>query len=212
MKILGIIGIVLLCILAVPLILILSLLLLCSAKTRIKVKIAPQEKELWVSHLFFEKRLYPLPPREKKEKKTEKEKEKPEKEESSSEKKSGVLDSVTQRVKALALPDYIDFIQMFHEGFIRRVMFEKLHLRISVGTPSADLTAQRYGQLTAAVFPLLGRLDAAGKIKDGRVNISPDFLKEETEVLADVDVSFRIIHLFSWAIKVVLKIMKKKIS
>ncbi len=207
MKILGIIGIILLCILAVPLILILSLLLLCSAKTRIKVKIAPQEKELWVKHLFFEKRLYPLPPREKKKKQ-----ESPEKEESSSKEKGGVLATAKERVKALTLPDYIDFIEMLHKGFIRRVMFEKLHLRISIGTPSADLTAQRYGQLTAAVFPLLGRLDAAGKIKDGRVNISPDFLKEETEVLADVDVSLRIIHLFSWAIKVVLKIMNKKIS
>lgn len=208
MKILGIIGIVLLCILAVPLILILSLLLLCSAKTRIKVKIAPREKELWVSHLFFEKRLYPRPPRKEKEKK----KEEPEKEKASSEKKSGVFTSITERVKALTLPDYIDFIQMLHDGFIRRITFEKLHVRVSVGTPSADLTAQRYGQLTAAVFPLLGRLDAAGKIKDGRVNISPDFLKEETEVLADVDVSLRIIHLFSWAIKVVLKILNKKIS
>jgi hypothetical protein len=207
MKILGIIGIILLCILAVPLFLVFLLLLLCSAKTRIKVKISPQEKELWISHLFWEKQLYPLPPREKKKKK-----ESPEKEKSSSDKKSELFGSVKSQVKALTLSDYIEFVQMLHEGFIRRMRFEKLHLAVSVGTPSADLTAQRYGQLTAAVFPLLGRLDAAGKIKDGRVNISPDFLKEETEVLADVDVSLRIIHLFSWAIKVVFKIVNKKIS
>ena len=55
---------------------------------------------------------------------------------------------------------------------------------------------------------LMGGIEVAYELKDkvGKLGFS------QTEVLADVDVSLRIIHLFSWAIKVVLKIMNKKIS
>ena len=211
MKILGIIGIILLCILAVPVYLTLLVLLLCSFKTRIRVKLTPEEKELWVSHLFFEKQLYPLPPKKKSpQKKTPKKKKTAETETSSEKKKGeGIGELVLAKVKALTLPNYIEFLGMFKEGFIDRITFERLHLKITVGTPSADLTAQRYGQLTAAIFPLLGKLDAAGKIKDGQVNVSPDFLCEETTVITDTDVSFRIIHVFTWAMKVVFKILTK---
>jgi len=207
----GIAGIVLLCILCLPIVLFLLVMLVLCFKTTLCFKITPEEKEFSVSHLFFKMKLYPLPERKKKAKKAQ---EKPlAKAEAPSEKKEkkggGIGDALMAKVKALTLPDYIDFLRMFKDGFIKRMRFEKLYLKVKVGTPSADTTAKRYGDLNAALFPLLGKLDSAGKIKDGDVSVWPDFTAESTDVWADVNVSFRIIHVFSWAIKVVFKIIRK---
>ena len=208
----GIVGIVLLCIIGLPVVLLLLVLLVLSFKTTLWIKITPEEKEFSVSHLFFKKRLYPFP--EKKKRAEKPRKKRPEKADGdSSEKKSkkdgGIVKAVLAKVKALTIPDYVQFIRMFNDGFIKRIKFEKLYLKINVGTPSADITAKRYGDLNAALFPLLGKLDSAGRIKDGNVSIRPDFTSENTEVWADVNVSFRIVNIFTWAMKVVFKILTK---
>ena len=212
MTALGVIGIVLLCILGLPLVLILLVLLVLSFKMVLWVKITPEEKEFSISHLFFKKKIYPFPEKKNKSEKPQKKREEKPKE-ASSEKKSkksgGMAETVLAKVKALTLPDYVDFLRMFKDGFIKRMRFEKLYLTVNIGTPSADLTAKRYGDINALLFPLLGKLDSAGRIKDGNVSVRPDFTAEKTDVWADVNVSLRIINIFTWAMKVVFKILKK---
>ncbi|MBR7143289.1 MAG: DUF2953 domain-containing protein [Clostridia bacterium] len=71
----------------------------------------------------------------------------------------------------------------------RRFRVTLLRLDVAVGTPDAALTARRYGAVCAAVYETLGLASILTSLRTARVNITADFLSEETRV--DFAMEFR---------------------
>lgn len=95
-------------------------------------------------------------------------------------------------IKALKFLDYLDILEKATKHFLSKIYFHKLHLNITVASADASKTAQMYGKLDAAIFPLLGLLDSKKKIKDGEVHIRPDFTSEKMKITLDTEVCFRL--------------------
>lgn len=112
------------------------------------------------------------------------------------------------RLKALVFDDYIEILKKARKHLLSRIYFDRLHLFISVGSPDAAETALMYGRLNAAVFPIVGLLDANKKIKVGNVRIVPDFTAEKTSAILDAEVYFRIYRAAIAAVDIYLYIIK----
>jgi len=111
-------------------------------------------------------------------------------------------------IKALKFLDYIDILEKATKHFLSKIYFQKLYLDITVASNDAAKTAQMYGKLDAAIFPLLGFLDSKKKIKDGEVHIHPDFTSEKLKTVLDTEVCFRLFRALHAGIIILIYIYK----
>lgn len=209
MKALTIIGIVLLSILGLILFILFLLVLLLLFRVKLNIVWNESEKLIKLKYLFFDVQLYPSKKKKEEKKDTEKKKDK-KKKEKKDEKPNGFTEFFNHQLKKLEFSDYLDFIAGFKDRFIKTLLFDRLYLNISVATKEPHTTAIRYGQLCAALFPLLGKLHEQKKLKDADVHIVPEFMNEKTKFTTDTVVSLRPIAMISWLLGVFIKIMRKK--
>lgn len=111
-------------------------------------------------------------------------------------------------IKALKFLDYIDILEKATKHFLSKIYFQKLHLDITVASSDASKTAQMYGKLDGAIFPLLGYLDSKKKIKDGEVHIRPDFTSEKMKAVLDTEICFRLFRAIHAGIIILIYIYK----
>ncbi len=111
-------------------------------------------------------------------------------------------------IKALKFLDYLDILEKATKHFLSKIYFQRLHLDITVASADASKTAQMYGKLDAAIFPLLGLLDSKKKIKDGEVHIRPDFTSEKMKFKLDTEVCFRLYRAIHAGIIILIYIYK----
>lgn len=205
MTALKIIGIILLSVLGLILFILLLIIALLSFRTKLSLIWTDHEKRIDLKYLFWNFQIYPS--QKKKDDLDKKEK----KEKNNTEKKSPSKFSefIKGKIKKLDLSDYIEMLSGFKDSFIKTFLFDKLHLLIVVASKEPNKTAVQYGSLSAAVFPLLGKLYNSNRLKDADVHIVPDFMGEKMRFSVDTIVSLRQIAIVSWLLKVLIKIMKK---
>ena len=149
--------------------------------------------------------IFPLKKGKKKAEKPKKEEKKPENEDNK-EKKENFF---SKKLKLMAVDDYLTLIG--HVGtFLSRFCFGDINANIIVASDNAATTAQTYGALTAAIFPLLGKIHNEKKAKDIDVHINADFTAEKTFADIYIEIYVRTVHAFALAFKALIHILKLK--
>ena len=194
LKILGIVGIVLAC--AVGLILLAVAILLPS---KVKMRIGYIENEFILSfRLLFLK--YTVSPEKAKRKKKGKKKKKKTPEKTEEKKKEGFFKHQTS---GFGVYDYIELIKIVLEKFVAKIYFEKLDVDITVASDDAAQTAQNFGRLNAAIYPLAGLINGHKKIKSLHIGITPDFTKSNSVYNAEAVAYIRIYNVIAAVIAII---------
>ena len=176
-KILGIVGIVLACAVGLVILVIAALL-----PAKVKVRIGYLENEFILSFklLFFRYTVAP---------------EKPEKE-----KKEGFFKHQTS---GFGVYDYIELIKIVLEKFVAKIYFEKLDVDITVASDDAAQTAQNFGRLNAAIYPLAGLINGHKRIKSLHIGITPDFTISNSVYNAEAVAYIRIYNVIAAVISII---------
>lgn len=81
---------------------------------------------------------------------------------------------------------------------VRRSVFKRFDLKITVGDSDAADAAFRYGAVCAAVYPLLTLLDGTMKFKKRTVDIGCNFEQDDITAAFDGQLNYRPIHVVSF--------------
>ncbi|MCR5151022.1 MAG: hypothetical protein K6B52_07335 [Clostridiales bacterium] len=211
------------------LIVILSIIALIVLVLSVKITVVSDYEESFtasVKVLFFVFNLYPFeikPKKNKKnEKKTKKEKEeKPDK--NSDRKKSGGENMFVRFYNNVGFEGVLELIHnagnalsgMF-KRLGRALVFERLFVKITVSSSDSAATAVKYGRVCSYVFPSMGYITSAAKVKKYDFEVIPDFITGKNSAQFHINLSFRpiriinalIIVAFEFLFKVVIKFIK----
>ena len=193
-KILGIVGIVLVCAVGLVILVIAALL-----PAKVKVRIGYLENEFILSFklLFFR---YTVAPEKAKKKKKSKKSEKKTPEKPEKEKKEGFFKHQTS---GFGVYDYIELIKIVLEKFVAKIYFEKLDVDITVASDDAAQTAQNFGRLNAAIYPLAGLINGHKRIKSLHIGITPDFTISNSVYNAEAVAYIRIYNVIAAVISII---------
>ena len=142
-----------------------------------------------IKYLFIKLKILPTDPNKPKKEKKPKEKkpEEPKKEEPQKEKvkkpnpilemvKSNGFDGMMEVLGNLG-----NVLKVFGGKLLRSIVFNKAVVNITVGTGDAASTAIRYGKICQKVYPVMGFLCNNNVVKHHDINISADFLANDTK-------------------------------
>ncbi len=193
-KILGIVGIVLARAVGLVILVIAALL-----PAKVKVRIGYLENEFILSFklLFFR---YTVAPEKAKKKKKAKKSEKKTPEKPEKEKKEGFFKHQTS---GFGVYDYIELIKIVLEKFVAKIYFEKLDVDITVASDDAAQTAQNFGRLNAAIYPLAGLINGHKRIKSLHIGITPDFTISNSVYNAEAVAYIRIYNVIAAVISII---------
>lgn len=114
-----------------------------------------------------------------------------------------------KKVKAMVLDDYLTLLG--HVGnFLSKFRFGDINANIIVASDDAATTGKNYGRLTAAVFPILGKIHSEKRAKDIDVHINADFAAEKTYADIYIEIYVRTVHAIALALKALIHILKIK--
>ena len=140
----------------------------------------------------------PKKPKKAKAKKGNRKKEEPEKE--------SLTDSFKHSLKEARFSDYIEILRIILTEFVGKFGFEKLILHIAVGGEDATKIALNYGRINGLLYPILGKLSAAGKLERCDIQITPDFTSETLRAEGHATFSVRLFHGILCATKLIQKL------
>lgn len=94
---------------------------------------------------------------------------------------------------------------------VKRSVFKRFDLRITVGDSDAADAAFRYGSVCAAVYPLLTLLDGAMKFKKRSVDIGCDFERDNIMASFDGQLNYRPIHIVGFLLGLFGRYIKQSV-
>lgn len=97
-------------------------------------------------------------------------------------------------------------------GLIKKSVFKRFDLKITVGDSDAADAAIRYGEVCAAVYPLLTLLDGAMKFKKRTVDVRCDFEQEHTAASFDGQLNYRPIHIVGFLFGLIGRYIKQSVK
>ena len=195
LKILGIFGIVIACVVGLVILAVAALL-----PAKIKVRIGYIEEEFILSFklLFF---VFTVSPENKKKKKKKaKKKEKEKKERPAKKEKDNFFRSHTSDFGVF---DYIELIGIVIEKFVAKIYFDKLEAEIRVAGDDAAQTALNFGRLNAAIYPIAGLINGHKRIKKLHIGITPDFTTTKSVYNAEAIAYIRIFDVLAAVIAII---------
>lgn len=80
-------------------------------------------------------------------------------------------------------------------GLVKKSVFKRFDLKVTVGDSDAADAAFRYGEVCAVLYPLLTLLDGAMKFKKRNVDVRCDFEQEDITAAFDGQLNYRPIHI-----------------
>ncbi len=95
-------------------------------------------------------------------------------------------------------------------ALVRKGVFRRFELRVAVGDGDPSEAAFRYGQICAAVYPLITLLDSAMKFKRRTVDIRCDYASEQTLVAFDGQLNYRPWHFVCFLFHLIGNYLKKE--
>ena len=151
----------------------------------VHIKLTYAEKVyLTVQYLFIKINI--LPQSEKKaapKKEKPKKEEKPEEESSEEKPKEKKPNPLIAMIKANGHEGMIEILcnlgnilKIYGGKLFRSVIFDEIHLDMTIGTGDSARTAIKYGKTCQTVFPLFGFICSNNIVKKYHVNVEPDFL------------------------------------
>lgn len=195
LKILGIFGIVIACVVGLVILAVAALL-----PAKIKVRIGYIEEEFILSFklLFF---VFTVSPENKKKKKKKaKKKEEEKKERPAKKEKDNFFRSHTSDFGVF---DYIELIGIVIEKFVAKIYFDKLEAEIRVAGDDAAQTALNFGRLNAAIYPIAGLINGHKRIKKLHIGITPDFTTTKSVYNAEAIAYIRIFDVLAAVIAII---------
>ena len=162
------------------------------------------EIDVKIRYLFVPIKLYPRPAHHKKKlKKVKKGNLKSsEKDGDDEEKKKSVFAELLPSGGVLDIIEYLTDMLKIAGKAVRRVfaaiIIKNIGAEIMVANEDAAEAAISYGKVCAVIYPALGVLSGVVKVKNHSINVGVNFLKEKTEVEAEVNLRFRPIRIV-WA-------------
>ncbi len=97
-------------------------------------------------------------------------------------KQKGLIGSVELFTKILS-----SSMDIFRQ-LMKKVDFKKFKLLVAVGAKNAMETSMRYGQVSAAVYPIASAINSVSTPKELVVDVYPNFLQEKIAVDFEIDV------------------------
>ncbi len=184
-------------------------------KIRLVVDYRKGDLKLWLEFLFLKYAVYPDPEkqqRNKQEKRAQEQKQRsndteqnvssrPPAPPSGSPKKKRTVRRAAKReirkaLKGVGLKDYATILKVIVTEFFAKFECKSLVIYASVGGEDAMAIAMEYGTINALLYPVLGAFSAAGKLKQGDIQITPDFTAEETHAEGRAVFTFRLFRAF----------------
>lgn len=154
----------------------------------LKVALGYDDKiSLDIRYLFVKLKILPTDPNKPKKEKAPKEKkpEEPKKEEAPKEKKPN---PIVEMAKANGFDGMMEVLgnlgnvlKIFGGKLLRSIVFNKADINITVGTGDAASTAMKYGKTCQKIYPIMGFLCSNNVVKHHNINISADFLANDTK-------------------------------
>lgn len=154
----------------------------------LKVALGYDDKiSLDIRYLFVKLKILPTDPNKPKKEKAPKEKkpEEPKKEEAPKEKKPN---PIVEMAKANGFDGMMEVLgnlgnvlKIFGGKLLRSIVFNKADIDITVGTGDAASTALKYGKTCQKIYPIMGFLCSNNVVKHHNINISADFLANDTK-------------------------------
>ncbi len=154
----------------------------------LKVALGYDDKiSLDIRYLFVKLKILPTDPNKPKKEKAPKEKkpEEPKKEEVPKEKKPN---PIIEMAKANGFDGMMEILgnlgnvlKIFGGKLLRSIVFNKTDINITVGTGDAASTALKYGKTCQKIYPIMGFLCSNNVVKHHNINISADFLANDTK-------------------------------
>ena len=95
---------------------------------------------------------------------------------------------------------------------VKKAVFKRFDLRIVVGDSDAAEAAFRYGEVCAAVYPLLTLLDGTMKFKKRTVDVRCDFEQESTTAAFDGQLNYRPIHVVGFLFGLIGRYIKRRVK
>ena len=155
----------------------------------LKVALGYDDKiSLDIRYLFVKLKILPTDPNKPKKEKAPKEKkpEEPKKEEAPKEKKPN---PIVEMAKANGFDGMMEVLgnlgnvlKIFGGKLLRSIVFNKADINITVGTGDAASTALKYGKTCQKIYPIMGFLCSNNIVKHHNINVSADFLANDTKV------------------------------
>jgi len=175
-----------------------------------------QNLNLKIKYTFFTLTLYPkkTKKKKKKEKKPKNNSEKADNDDNnnvSGEKNENEGNKKTKKngiFRNLDLSNYIDILKIINDNLIKKIFIKMLFLNIQVGSENAAQTAMIYGQINAAVFPVIGSLYNSGRLFDVDVHIKPAFLTNNVNFKAKTILKIKTFYGFFAILKILRYITK----
>ena len=154
----------------------------------LKVALGYDDKiSLDIRYLFVKLKILPTDPNKPKKEKAPKEKkpEEPKKEEAPKEKKHN---PIVEMAKANGFDGMMEVLgnlgnvlKIFGGKLLRSIVFNKADINITVGTGDAASTALKYGKTCQKIYPIMGFLCSNNVVKHHNINVSADFLANDTK-------------------------------
>ena len=154
----------------------------------LKVALGYDDKiSLDIRYLFVKLKILPTDPNKPKKENTPKEKkpEEPKKEEAPKEKKPN---PIVEMAKANGFDGMMEVLgnlgnvlKIFGGKLLRSIVFNKADINITVGTGDAASTALKYGKTCQKIYPIMGFLCSNNVVKHHNINVSADFLANDTK-------------------------------
>ena len=152
--------------------------------------------------------------------KAKKEKEKPKKEPEPEEEKPEKSNIFKDVIELRGVDGAVDLISEFASllskfggGLVKHFIIRELTVHYYVTGKDAANTAERFGSISAAVFPALGIISTTAKVKKHDIVIVPDYLGQVDTQEVKIHFSYRLLSLIAvalGAVKDFLSIMKKE--
>ena len=200
MIVLKIIGWILLAVLA------LIVFVLC-VKVRFEVRYSKEETSVRLGWLFLSLPLYPArkkggkKPAEEKKAEPEEEKKPEEKTEEKPKEKTKKQNPLAAFYEAEGFEDALTliktagaYLKTFFGGLCRGVVVDEFYLEMRCTRSDAASTAVYYGEVCAAVFPILGAYASRLRLKKYDVNIYPDYIARFSD--ASFEIRFHIVPMY----------------
>lgn len=154
----------------------------------LKVALGYDDKiSLDIRYLFVKLKILPTDPNKPKKEKAPKERkpEEPKKEEAPKEKKPN---PIVEMAKANGFDGMMEVLgnlgnvlKIFGGKLLRSIVFNKADINITVGTGDAASTALKYGKTCQKIYPIMGFLCSNNVVKHHNINVSADFLANDTK-------------------------------
>lgn len=116
---------------------------------------------------------------------------------------TGLISSVYAAVKKL-------FARIFK--LVRKGVFKKFDLRITVGDDDAAEAALQYGQICAVTYPLMELLKNTMKFRKPHVDIRCDFEAEKSQINFSGQLNYRPWHFVCFAVGLIVNYFKNKMK